>query len=82
MAEQIRKPTEAWRKHGLNVEMTDLWCGGERNDVVEYLSGHGWTTVAATVPELADAQGRSLPRPAEEQTGALPGLQYVTAKRT
>jgi methyltransferase (TIGR00027 family) len=83
MADRIREVTEQWREHGFDIEMTDLWYGGERNDVVEYLSSHGWQTAATRVPDLAANYGLSLPpRPApsgKEET--LTALQYVTATR-
>jgi methyltransferase (TIGR00027 family) len=84
MAERIHQVTEQWREHGFDIEMTDLWYGGERNDVVEYLNSHGWQTAATRVPELAANYGVSLPpRPApsgKEET--LTALQYVTATRS
>nr|WP_264061350.1 class I SAM-dependent methyltransferase [Mycobacterium montefiorense] len=85
MADRIRVVTEQWREHGFDIEMTDLWYAGDRNDVVDYLSSHGWTTFAATVPELAANYGLSLPpRPAgpvdKEET--LSAMHYVTATRS
>jgi methyltransferase (TIGR00027 family) len=83
MADRIREVTEQWREHGFDIEMTDLWYGGERNDVVDYLNSHGWQTAATRVPDLAANYGLSLPpRPApsgKEET--LTALQYVTATR-
>jgi hypothetical protein len=55
---------------------------GERNDVVDYLSAHGWTTAASEVAELLAAHGLSLPIGADEESETRTGLQYVTAKRT
>src|ERR1700735_1880318 len=61
MADRMREVTDQWRDHGFDIEMTDLWYAGDRNDVVEYLSAHGWTTTTSAVPELFAAHGLSLP---------------------
>ncbi|ORW33853.1 SAM-dependent methyltransferase [Mycobacterium paraense] len=81
MADRMRDVTDQWREHGFDIEMTDLWYTGERNDVIEYLNGHGWATSARSVASLLAAQGLSLPPDADEDTETLSGLHYVTAKR-
>ncbi|MEZ0349679.1 class I SAM-dependent methyltransferase [Mycobacterium sp. pR1184] len=83
MADRMREVTEQWREHGFDIEMTDLWYLGERNDVVEYLRSHGWQTTARTVPDLAADYGVSLPpRPTVDKQGTLSSMQYVTATRS
>ena len=84
MADRIRAVTEQWREHGFDIEMTDLWYVGDRNDVVDYLSDHGWATSTSTIPELLAAQGLSLPAHAgtDVKQETISELQYVTAKRT
>jgi methyltransferase (TIGR00027 family) len=82
MADRMREATDRWREHGFDVEMTDLWYAGERNDVVDYLSAHGWTTAASSVAELLAAHGLSLPIDADEEAETRTWPQYVTAKRT
>jgi O-methyltransferase involved in polyketide biosynthesis len=62
--------------------MTDLWYGGDRNDVVEYLSNRGWATAATSLPDLAAAYGLSLPPAYNDDEETLTSLHYVTAKRT
>jgi methyltransferase (TIGR00027 family) len=83
MADRIRAVTEQWREHGFDVEMTDLWYVGDRNDVVEYLSTRGWATSATGIPELLAAHGLSLPSngTADAEPETISELQYVTAKR-
>ena len=39
MADRMREVTDQWREHGFDIEMTDLWYAGDRNDVVDYLDG-------------------------------------------
>jgi methyltransferase (TIGR00027 family) len=82
MADRMREVTNQWREHGFDIEMTDLWYGGDRNDVVEYLSSHGWATAATSVPDLAATYGLSVPPPPNDDEKTLTSLQYVTAKRT
>jgi methyltransferase (TIGR00027 family) len=82
MADRMRAVTDQWREYGFDVEMTDLWYAGDRNDVVEYLSTHGWATAATSVPDLAAAYGLSLPPAANDDEENLRSLHYVTAKRT
>jgi O-methyltransferase involved in polyketide biosynthesis len=82
MADRMRAVTDQWRVHGFDVEMTDLWYAGDRNDIVEYLSTHGWATAATSVPDLAAAYGLSLPSAANDDEETLTSLHYVTAKRT
>ena len=81
MADRMRGVTDQWREHGFDIEMSDLWYAGDRNDVVEYLNGHGWSTAATGVLKLAAAYGLSLP-PAATGEETLTSLLYVTAKRT
>lgn len=80
MADGMREATDRWREHGFDVEMTDLWYAGERHDVVDYLSTHGWTATATPVTELSAAHGLSLP--AQRDRAAFASLGYVTATRT
>jgi methyltransferase (TIGR00027 family) len=81
MADRMREVTDQWREHGFDIEMTDLWYAGDRNDVVDYLDGHGWATSATGVPELAAAYGLSLPADTGDRAATLASLQYVTATR-
>ena len=82
MAGRMRAVTDQWREHGFDIEMTDLWYPGDRNDVVEYLSTHGWATAATSVPDLAATYGLSLPPAPNDDEETLTSLHYVTAKRT
>jgi methyltransferase (TIGR00027 family) len=82
MAERMRQVTERWRNHGFDVEMTDLWYGGDRNDVVDYLGSHGWEVTATHVADLFAAHGLSLQTNDDEEAATFAGLGYVTAIRT
>jgi O-methyltransferase involved in polyketide biosynthesis len=79
MADRMRQVTERWRDHGFDVEMTDLWYGGDRNDVVDYLGSHGWNVSAISVSDLFAAQGLSAQTDNDEEDAMFSGLGYVTA---
>jgi methyltransferase (TIGR00027 family) len=82
MADRMREVTNQWRAHGFDIEMTDLWYTGDRNDVVDYLDSHGWTTAATSVPELAASYGLPLPTRSGDETVTPASLDYVTATRS
>jgi methyltransferase (TIGR00027 family) len=81
MADRMRKSADRWREHGFDVEMTDLWYPGDRNDVVEYLSTHGWETTTTLAAELLAAQGFSVQANDQEEATMLNLLAYVAAIR-
>jgi methyltransferase (TIGR00027 family) len=81
MAEQMRQVAERWRDHGFDVEMTDLWYGGDRNDVADYLDSHGWSVTISSAAELFTAHGLSVQANGEE-AARFANLGYVTAIRT
>jgi methyltransferase (TIGR00027 family) len=82
MADHMRAVTDQWREHGFDIEMTDLWYAGDRNDVVEYLSTHGWVTAATSVADLCAAHGLSLPTSPDDDGARLSSLAYVSAIRS
>jgi methyltransferase (TIGR00027 family) len=81
IAARMREVTDRWREHGFDVEMTDLWYPGDRNEVVEYLNSHGWETTATPAVELAAANGLSV-QTNEKDEAMLNSLAYVSATRT
>jgi methyltransferase (TIGR00027 family) len=80
MADRMKEATDRWRAHGFDVEMTDRWYAGDRNDVIEYLNSHGWSAGATGVIELLAAQGLSLEAD-DQQEATFASLGYVTATR-
>lgn len=81
MRDRMHEAIERWRKHGFDVEMTDLWYVGDRNDVAEYLASRGWETTATNFVELLEANGLSLPPSGEDAGHAYNSFTYVTAIR-
>ena len=73
-SEQIR---ERLKKFGHGIEMKDLIYHGERNHVIEYLTGHGWDVSAMTMQEAYAANGFEFPQ--NETIGFFSNLSYVSA---
>jgi methyltransferase (TIGR00027 family) len=69
--------SEEWRRHGLDLDMADLFYDGERNPVVDYLQAHGWDVSARSRPDMFAHYGR--PFPTGEQVEALRQSLAVTA---
>jgi methyltransferase (TIGR00027 family) len=72
MVELMNQAVDRWRQHGFDVEMTDLWYLGERNDVAEYLDGHGWKATSVLAADLYAASGITLAAGDDEQAPQMP----------
>jgi methyltransferase (TIGR00027 family) len=81
MADRMQQVTDLWRKHGFDLDMTDLWYEGDRNDVIDYLNGHGWAGSTTSPADLLAAHGLSAQVDDDEAEAALSGFSYVTAIR-
>jgi methyltransferase (TIGR00027 family) len=49
----------AWRQHGFEVDLGDLFYDGDRTPVADYLTGHGWQVDARTRAEMFARYGRA-----------------------
>jgi methyltransferase (TIGR00027 family) len=79
---RMQEMTERWREHGFDVDMSDLWYFGERNDVADYLGRHGWATATTAMADLYAAIGLSIPATDDDEAVAFGSFNYVTAVRT
>jgi methyltransferase (TIGR00027 family) len=70
-----------WRRHGLDVDMTDLWYAGDRHDVAQYLNGDGWETSETKMTELFTRSGFTAPAFADDDASDSDSVIYVTATR-
>ena len=61
VAERAKTMGSQWQQHGLDVDLSQLFYAGERNPVVDYLTGHGWQVNARSRPEVFADYGRELP---------------------
>ena len=84
MQDRMHQAIERWRDHGFDVEMTDLWYLGERNDVAAHLDGHGWKTTPVNVADLYAANGLSLDLTGvdEQDAETMSTFTYINATRT
>jgi methyltransferase (TIGR00027 family) len=77
--ERMRTVSERWRKHGLDLDMTELVYFGDRNEAAVYLSDHGWEMGGSTIREMFAANG--LP-PIEEDDLPFADRLYVSGTLT
>jgi methyltransferase (TIGR00027 family) len=57
LKEHLRTVSERWRKHGLDLDMTELIYFGDRNEAAPYLSDCGWHITGSSTRELFAANG-------------------------
>jgi methyltransferase (TIGR00027 family) len=57
LKEHMRTVSERWRRHGLDLDMTELIYFGDRNEAAPYLSDHGWQITGKSTRELFEANG-------------------------
>ncbi|MEB3021345.1 class I SAM-dependent methyltransferase [[Mycobacterium] crassicus] len=76
--------TEAWREHrkklsaiGFELEIGDLVYHGERNHIIEYLTGAGWTVTGRQVRDLYEECG--LEYGDDELAVAFDDMTYLSA---
>jgi methyltransferase (TIGR00027 family) len=61
MAERAKALNDSWANLGGNVDMSELFYEGERNNVADYLNDRGWQVTTRTRKELFGDYGRVLP---------------------
>jgi len=69
--------SEQWRSQGLDLNLPDLFYGGERAPVVDYLRAAGWRVDARSRPDMFAHYGR--PFPTGESVDGLRDSLAVTA---
>src|SRR6202012_5467870 len=77
--ERMRKVSERWRKHGLDLDMTELVYFGDRNEAALYLSAPGCQRGGTTSREMFAPNG--LP-PIEEDDLPFADRLYVSGTLT
>jgi methyltransferase (TIGR00027 family) len=77
--ERMRTVSQRWRKHGLDLDMTELVYFGDRNEAAVYLSEHGWQMAGSSIRELFAANG--LP-PIEQDDLPFADRLYVSGTLT
>jgi len=77
--ERLQRISERWQRFGFDLNAADLFYRGERNVVVDYLTGHGWQVTAYPARELYSRNGFDFPEDA--MAAAFGDLSYVAATR-
>src|ERR1700722_12524660 len=75
--ERSQQISERLKQYGSDIEMGDLIYHGERSDVLEYLTGHGWEVSAQKTPDAYAANGFEFP--ADGAMGFFAEMSYVSA---
>lgn len=68
---------ERMKRYGHDVEMADLIYQDERNDVVDYLTGHGWEVSTVSMRDAYAANGFEFPQ--DGAMGFFAEMSYLTA---
>jgi methyltransferase (TIGR00027 family) len=79
IGESSQRMAQEWRRHGLDLDMADLFYDGERSPVVDYLRERGWDVEARSRPDMFAHYGR--PFPTGEEVEALRQSFSVTATK-
>jgi methyltransferase (TIGR00027 family) len=78
--ETMRAFTQRLVDHGLDIDISDLWYHGDRNDVAQYLDARGWRSVGVTMADLLAANG--LPSmPHDDDEASFADNCYYTSMR-
>lgn len=67
---------ERWRKLGCDIDLSGLFFDGERSDVVEYLTAHGWQVNSRPRRELFAEYGRVF----NDEEAQLRNIVAITAQ--
>ena len=59
--ERSQQIAERFKEYGHDIEMGELIYHGERSDVIDYLTGHGWDVSAQKMPDAYAANGFEFP---------------------
>ena len=61
LAERAKDIADAWQGEGFDLDFTNLFYGGERNHVVDYLGERGWTVNTRNRLDVFADYGRTWP---------------------
>lgn len=78
LGERAQQFNQRWTKLGCDINLSDLFYDGERNNVVDYLRAAGWTVTTRPRREFYADYGRVFP---DDPDSALRNIVTVTARR-
>lgn len=76
MTERAKQFSQRWANIGCDIDLSGLFFDGERSNVVDYLSGHGWQVSTRERREYFADYGLTFP---ENETSQLRNIVAVTA---
>ncbi len=79
MTERAQQFNDRWASLGCDIDLSGLFYDGERSNVVDYLSGHGWRVTTRPRRELFTDYGLLFPE--DDGLGALRNIVSVVATR-
>jgi methyltransferase (TIGR00027 family) len=79
MAERGKAMSDRWANIGCDVDLSDLFYEGERNNVADYLDDRGWDVVSRNRRELFGEYGRVFPD--DDSLAAFRNIVSLTATR-
>jgi methyltransferase (TIGR00027 family) len=68
---------DRWRRAGSDINLSDLFYDGERNEARAYLSSHGWKVTVSSTKDLYSCHGFTLPD--DELVRMMGDSGYLTA---
>jgi O-methyltransferase involved in polyketide biosynthesis len=77
MSERAQQFNQRWEKLGCDINLSGLFFDGDRSNVVEYLTTHGWQVNSRPRRELFADYGRAFPD--DDSLGQLRNIVSVTA---
>ena len=77
MQQKMKESTEQWRRHGFDLDFSELVFLGDRNDVTEYLGERDWAVDATPTNELLTRYGLT---PLDDDEG-FADVVYVSARK-
>ncbi|OBG69990.1 class I SAM-dependent methyltransferase [Mycobacterium sp. E3339] len=76
MTERAKQFNRRWANIGCDIDLSGLFFDGERSNVVDYLSGHGWQVTTRERREYFADYGLTFP---QDETSQLRNIVTVTA---
>ena len=77
MSERAQEFNQRWEKLGCDINLSGLFFDGDRSNVVDYLTTHGWHVTSRPRRELFADYGRDFPD--DDSLGQLRNIVSVTA---
>jgi methyltransferase (TIGR00027 family) len=77
--ERSREIAERLKTYGHEIEMGELIYHGDRNDVVDYLTGHGWDVTTQKIPDAYAANGFTFDE--DSTIGLFSDMSYLSATK-